>query len=417
LRAFDLQPRSHAHHARHARHTRRPPATRGPGTNRGLFVLQSQRRIVDTIRMSSSSKPALDIKAALAVLALPIACVAPVVRAPALVDRPPSDAASVELARGAAVWSVDGDESLGCDVPECGLMLEPGRRQLVVVPAGGPPVAGARPVDVTLARGHRYLVSVAGTFDATQSWWVRVFDQTTGSFAYYDRDEHCPHCEPLVSPAGGGSMRDAAGAAMNGDAMKDVEPSPLTGGFIGLDAGLLALQQSARRREGLGLGFAGNLRGGFTFWGALNVNLGVGVLIPSDERPFSEMVVSCSSVGGALVDCEDDPHSLDSTVGGGVLNVEAGYEVRISPWLYPDFVPQLYAGYQANIATLERSVSCSGCSDGDQLDVATSGLYVAPALRITLDSERLWAIGVRSQWFVTGDVKQMTLLGVEFGAR
>lgn len=49
-----------------------------------------------------------------------------------------------------------------------------------------------------------------------------------------------------------------------------------------------------------------------------------------------------------------------------------------------------------------------------KLDVNAGGLYLAPFLRITFGRIGYWGLVIRSQWLVTGDVLQMTSLGLEF---
>jgi hypothetical protein len=43
----------------------------------------------------------------------------------------------------------------------------------------------------------------------------------------------------------------------------------------------------------------------------------------------------------------------------------------------------------------------------------SSGVYLAPALRVAFGEMGSWAPGLRSQWFVTGDVTQISLFGLE----
>jgi hypothetical protein len=50
-----------------------------------------------------------------------------------------------------------------------------------------------------------------------------------------------------------------------------------------------------------------------------------------------------------------------------------------------------------------------------KLEIDAHGYYLAPFIRLTLGASGERALIVRSQWFLTGDLQQMTYIGFEFG--
>ena len=195
--------------------------------------------------------------------------------------------------------------------------------------------------------------------------------------------------------------------------VKAYSTSVLSGGFAALDLGVLGLSKSARARAGVGLGIAGQLRVGAEFWDSLSLATSIVVLTPRDRRPIKVPVIDCTSVGGTVIGCGDEVSDQESVVQGGALSFEAGYQVRLQfqdrAWL----LPTLLLGYQQNVSTLERKVTCGGCPDAQKLDLVTSGMYLAPAMRVAFGEKGWWALGLRSQWFVTGDVTHISLLSIE----
>ena len=187
----------------------------------------------------------------------------------------------------------------------------------------------------------------------------------------------------------------------------------LSGAFVALDLGVLGLRESARARAGAGPGIAGQLRVGAELWDSLSLALGVVLLQPNDRHPISVPVVDCTSVGGSTVGCGDTVSNQQSVIQGGSLAFEAGYQLRLYVAERVSLLPTLLVGYQQNVSTLARGVNCDGCPDAKKLDLATSGLYLGPALRVALGDSGWWALGLRSQWFLGGDLTQLSLLSIE----
>ena len=187
----------------------------------------------------------------------------------------------------------------------------------------------------------------------------------------------------------------------------------LSGGFLALDLGFFQPSQRAAEQAGLGPGIAGSFRLGFELWDALVLAAGISGVSPADRRPTSETVVDCHSIQGALETCETNAHSQSSEISGGEAAIfEAGLQHRFRPWRALSISPGAMLGYTAAFRSLKRGVDCSGCASTD-LHLSVSGGYVAPFLRVTFGQLGMYAAVVRSAWFFSGEMRQMTTLGIE----
>ena len=188
----------------------------------------------------------------------------------------------------------------------------------------------------------------------------------------------------------------------------------LSGFYIGFDGGIVSMKADAEEREGLALGGSAQVRLGAAFWDQWVVGLGFGGYFPKDEKPFSELVVDCLSVDGTVVSCDDQARRQESGVTGTFFAFETGYQYRFRPWRTTSWSPGAFVGYLAPLGTLERRVDCQGC-DGVPLDVTMAGAYVGPFFRVTFGNVGEWAAILRSQWFVSGDLQQISQVGIEWG--
>ncbi len=189
------------------------------------------------------------------------------------------------------------------------------------------------------------------------------------------------------------------------------EGRPFTGGFMGLEGGIVAAQSAAAKRAGIGPGVALGVSAAGVLWDQVLIGVGGVFLGPSDRQKFSELVVSCAAQG---VDCSN-PREADSSISGGQLRFELGYQHRFRPVRIVSMAPGLWLGYAQDIEGLQRGIpNCNDCS-GEDLNIRSSGAYVAPFVRATFGGTGAFALSLRSQWFVTGDLLHMTLLGLEFG--
>ncbi len=174
---------------------------------------------------------------------------------------------------------------------------------------------------------------------------------------------------------------------------------------------MASFRQQVRDREGIGPGPALQFGGGVEFWDQLIVGLDIGVYGASDDKPFSEAVIECDQFNmcGA-------PKSAESSItGSGFLALETGYQRRLRPWDTSSFSLGLVGGYFLPFASHQRKVgNCDDCTVV-AVDTCAAGAYLAPFLRVTFGDVGNWAMIVRSRWFVSGDLAQMTLLGVEGG--
>lgn len=188
----------------------------------------------------------------------------------------------------------------------------------------------------------------------------------------------------------------------------------LSGGYIAVDLGILAPRQGARERAGIGLGPGFHLRAGVEFWDHLVIGVGIALYQPTDNKPTSELVVTCSTFEGREFDC-GEPRSESSGIWGSFAFVESGYQHRFRPWVSSSLTPGALMGLAAEVQAPHRGVACEGCADAVALPISTSSVYVAPFLRVTIGERGIYAVIARSQLFVTSDLAHFTTLGAEFG--
>lgn len=188
----------------------------------------------------------------------------------------------------------------------------------------------------------------------------------------------------------------------------------LSGGYFGLDLGLLAVRQRARERVGIGLGPGFGFRAGAAFWDHLVIGTGLAIYSPVDNDPTSELVTTCTTFDGQSLGCSG-PSREESGVTGSFASFEGGYQHRWRPWVNGSLTPGAVLGLTAELHPPSRGVGCEGCPDPVALPVSASGLYVAPFFRFTIGERGNYALVARSQIFLTSDLAHFTTLGAEVG--
>jgi hypothetical protein len=189
----------------------------------------------------------------------------------------------------------------------------------------------------------------------------------------------------------------------------------LSGGYFGIDFGVVAPKGSAADRVGLGDGFGGVARLGAELWDQLILGVGVGFFQFGDNRATSELVVTCTTVNGVTTGCDDSPHLASSSITAGDASVEAGYQRRFRPSHGVSLSVGGLTGFMQGFGRMKRGVDCQGCSS-TSVEATAGGVYVSPFFRVTVGRAGTYAMIVRTQWFVTGDLLQFTSLGFEMGA-
>lgn len=187
----------------------------------------------------------------------------------------------------------------------------------------------------------------------------------------------------------------------------------LSGGFVGFDVGYAEPHAQARERASIGKGALIDVRLGLEFWDQLLVTLSFGSFHFKDKAPTSELVITCEEYQGVTLSCDDEPYAQKSVVRGGHVSYEAGYQYRIRPHKKFSIAPAALVGYLALFRGIVREVVCEGCPDGQDLDLALDGAYLAGLLRITFGRVGFVSFMVRSQWSLTGDLRQVTSFGFE----
>jgi len=189
----------------------------------------------------------------------------------------------------------------------------------------------------------------------------------------------------------------------------------LSGYFIGIEGGVASLKSSANDRAAIGPGGAVALSLGMALWDQLPLGFSFGGVFMEDKTPFSEFVVDCTTVGGTPVGC-GDPQSQKSTINGSFLSFETGYQRRFRPMPTVSLLPAALVGYLAAPGGLSRGVGCDGCKSIPVDGVSPGGVYLAPSFKITFGRTGFFAVALRSELFLTGDLLHRTLLGLEIGA-
>jgi len=192
-------------------------------------------------------------------------------------------------------------------------------------------------------------------------------------------------------------------------------PGTLSGGALALDVGLISLHSAAAQRGQIGSGGTVDIRLSFAFWDQWLLGIMGGGLLPSDHAPFEQRVVDCQTVNGTQVGCDDMARNQKSTVSNGFLGLETGYQHRFRPWRTSSLLPKVIVGYAQRLSKLSRGVNCDGCKSIPIEDVNTSGVFLAPAFAVTFGATGELAVGVRSEWYLIGDLAQRTMLDFELG--
>jgi hypothetical protein len=223
-----------------------------------------------------------------------------------------------------------------------------------------------------------------------------------------------------IAPAA--RAQETSAAATNGAALDCQSPrfrdgigcitprdGTVSGGYIGLDIGLITLKDSAKQRVQAGSGPAAQFRLGIEFWDVLLAGIGIGFGRPNDHASYTEQVVDCEySI------CDSTPHAQGSVVKAPFFNLEVGAQHRFRPFANGSLSTGIALGQSFGLGGMVREVNCSGCASHD-LDGSSSGTYLAPFFRITFGRLGIGGVIVRSMWYVTGDLQQITTVGGELG--
>jgi hypothetical protein len=188
----------------------------------------------------------------------------------------------------------------------------------------------------------------------------------------------------------------------------------VSGGYVAADVGLTDLPKHIRRQRGIGRALALELRLGVALWDQLLLGVGGGVLAFNDKRPLHEDVVDCTTQYGQT-QCDDKVRSQASVVNVPFLSYELGYHYRLRPVPWLSVAPGAMLSYFHAQRHPHRKVSCDGCDDGERVGLHARGPSVVPFLRVTMGRAGKLALTARSRLFLSGDLRHVTTLGVEYG--
>jgi len=167
---------------------------------------------------------------------------------------------------------------------------------------------------------------------------------------------------------------------------------PFSGYLIGIEAGVGSLRSGVATEAVVGPGVLVGLGAAVELWDHLLIGAGGLFFGPSDQRRFSTQVIACDGNGGP---CSNT--SATSSVAGGLLRFEAGYQHRFRPFRAASIVPGAWLGYAQSVENLHRGiVTCLDCP-GESLSIRMSGAYVAPFVRVTFGRTGRFALSLRSQ--------------------
>jgi hypothetical protein len=180
---------------------------------------------------------------------------------------------------------------------------------------------------------------------------------------------------------------------------------------MGFGAGFTSLRPAAQDRIQAGPGEVFRFTLGMAFWHEIPINLNLGQVFLKDRQPFSEFVVTCTTYGNTDLGCSN-PSAQESTIQGFYASLDTGFQHRFQFLPSIALVPGALFGYQFG-GKLTRGVQCDGCKslpvDGASLD----GAFIAPSLKFVFTNTQFLALTARSEWFLSGDVRQMTTFGLD----
>jgi hypothetical protein len=159
---------------------------------------------------------------------------------------------------------------------------------------------------------------------------------------------------------------------------------------------------------------AGQMRLGVALWDRVAIALAFSSLLLKDEAGYTTWGIECLEVEGVVISCDDEPVEVGSTLDALMGGLELGYQHRFRPWAPVSIVPGVMAGYMHSFGGLERSIACDGCGSV-RLDVELDGAYLAPFVRITFGRTGSFALTLRPQYFLSGELRHSSYVGLELG--
>jgi hypothetical protein len=222
-----------------------------------------------------------------------------------------------------------------------------------------------------------------------------------------------PSHQPVVQVAPPRSSREAD--TIDPSANWTPRDGAVSGGFLGLELGAVSVSDRLETRTGLSGRVTYALRLGIAFVDQLIVQGAFGGFTFNDAHAFSTDVVDCQGSDPDTAVCDDDPHEAASTTTTTYLTAEAGYQYRLrSSWA--SLVPGVVLGYLGNTSEIVRGIMrCVDCPGEAVEGVDLSGGYLAPFVRFTFGGSGTFAISVRSQWALAGDLGHMLVFGLDVG--
>jgi hypothetical protein len=188
----------------------------------------------------------------------------------------------------------------------------------------------------------------------------------------------------------------------------------ITAVFIEVEDARINYEPAVSARTGLNGGWGVGFKLGLALWDWVPLQLGVRHASPNDTRPFSQSVMDCTQELGGVPECDGNWHDVTSSAGAVFVSVETGIEPNFRLARAWALSPGLLLGHAATVSDYERSVSnCPDC-EVQPLNVAGSGAYLAPSLRLTWG---VLGLALRYERYLAGDLREAIAIGFDFGVR
>jgi len=192
----------------------------------------------------------------------------------------------------------------------------------------------------------------------------------------------------------------------------------LSGYFVGAGIGYLSPRSDGGTRAAVGSGWTSQVQLGLEFYDHMLVAVSFGGYVLSGTRTYNPAQAVCDEInarnaGTDLPNLNCTGPTKDSDVSTYTGSAEVGFQHRFRPSFSTSWAPGLVVGYLHAFGGT-ASIGCEKCGD-PKTDFAGYGAYLAPFVRLTFGTTGDFALLLRSDWFVSGDLQESLAFGLEYG--